>query len=105
MPNIYLIKYDDDPFDDSEKNKQLVRRLNYLAVNRLDIAYVVNVVNQFMSTPTVKHWEALEYIFCYLKGASGLSILFSNHSHTYIEHFANVDWVESKIDRRSTMVY
>lgn len=32
-------------------------------------------------------------------------ILFSNHEHTHIECFADVDWTRSKLDRRSTIGY
>ncbi len=44
-------------------------KLNYLTVTRPDIAYAVSVVSQFMSSPTVAHWEALRQILCYLKDA------------------------------------
>ena len=58
-----------------------------------------------MSAPTIKHWEALQHILCYLKGAPGLGILYSNHRHTSIKCFADADWAGSKIDRRSTTGY
>lgn len=60
VPNIHLIKDDVDPFDDLERYIRLVGKLNYLTVTRPDIAFAVSVVSQFMSAPTVKHWEALE---------------------------------------------
>ena len=37
------------------------------------------------------HWEALEQILCYLKGVPRLGILYSNHGHTPVECFADVD--------------
>ncbi|XP_019230936.1 PREDICTED: uncharacterized protein LOC109211811 [Nicotiana attenuata] len=74
-------------------------------MTRPDIAFAVSMVGQFMSAPTVKHWEALEQILCYLKGAPGLGILYSNHGHSRIECFADADWAGSKIDRRSTTGY
>ncbi|RVW63419.1 putative mitochondrial protein [Vitis vinifera] len=69
IPNVHLTKDDGDPFDNPERYKRLVGKLNYLTVTRPDIAYAVNIVNQFMSAPTVKHWAALEQILCYLKRA------------------------------------
>ena len=39
-------------FEDSER---LVGKLNNLTVTRLDIAYSVSVVSQYMSSPTVDH--------------------------------------------------
>uniref|UniRef100_A0A0V0GVX2 Putative ovule protein n=1 Tax=Solanum chacoense TaxID=4108 RepID=A0A0V0GVX2_SOLCH len=58
-----------------------------------------------MFAPTVEHWAAFEQILCYLKRAPGLGILYSNHNHTRIECFADVDWAGSKINRRSTTGY
>lgn len=60
-----------------------------------------------MSMPTIKHWEALEQILCYLKGATGRGILYGNHRHTRVECFvdADVDWARSRIDKRSTTGY
>ena len=80
-------------------------KLNYLIVTQPDIAYAVSVVSQFTSAPTVKHWAALEQIFCYLKKAPGLAILYSGQGHTCIECFSDVDWAGFKFDRRSTTGY
>uniref|UniRef100_A0A3Q7G1L4 Reverse transcriptase Ty1/copia-type domain-containing protein n=1 Tax=Solanum lycopersicum TaxID=4081 RepID=A0A3Q7G1L4_SOLLC len=84
VPNMHLTKYDDDPFDDPERYKRLVGKLNSHC-NCLDIAFAVSVVSQFMTTPTIKHWAALEQILCYLKGALGLRIVYTNNRHTRIE--------------------
>ena len=54
-------------FEDSEIYRRLVRKLNYLTVTRPDIAHPVSVVSQYMSSPTVDNWAAVEHILCYLK--------------------------------------
>ncbi|KAK2968669.1 hypothetical protein RJ640_004028 [Escallonia rubra] len=104
-PSVHLTKDDGDRLDDPEKYRRLVGKLNYLIVTRPDIAYAVSTVSQFMSEPTVKHWAALEQILCYLKGAPGLGLLYSNHGHSYIECFSDADWAGSKLDRNSTTGY
>ena len=58
-----------------------------------------------MSSPTVDNWADVEHILCYLKGALRRGILYSNHGHSRVECFTNVDWVGSKEDRRSTSGY
>ena len=55
IPNVQLMKDDVYPFDDLKRYRRLVGKLNYLVVNRLDIAFLVSVVIQFMSSPRVKH--------------------------------------------------
>ena len=72
-------------FEDPERYRRLVGKLNYLTVTRPDIAYSVSVVSRYMSSPTVDHWKAVEQILGYLKGAPGRGILYGNHGHTRIE--------------------
>ncbi|KAM7465888.1 hypothetical protein LguiB_013450 [Lonicera macranthoides] len=104
IPNVQLTK-DGQLFEDPEKYRRLVGKLNYLTVTRPDIAYSVSVVSQFMSSPTIHHWEVLEQILCYLKGAPGRGILYANHGHSRIEGFSDADWAGSKVDRKSTSGY
>ena len=58
-------------------------------------------VSQYMSSPTVDHWVVVEQILCYLKGAPGRGILYSNHGHNRLECFTDADWAGSKEDKRS----
>ena len=44
---------EDGFFEDLERYRRLVRKLNYLTVTRTDIAYSISVVNQYMSSPTI----------------------------------------------------
>ena len=66
--NLYLIRKG-ELFEDLERYRRLVGKLNYLTVTRSDIAYSLSVVSQYMASPTVDHWAAVEQILCYLKGA------------------------------------
>ena len=92
-------------FEDPERYRRLVGKLNYLSVTHPDIAHLISVVSQYMSAPTVDHWAAVEQILCYLKGALGCGILYSNHGHNRIECFSDTDWAGSKEDKRSTSRY
>ena len=82
-------------FEDLERYRRLVGKLNYLTISRHDIAHSINVVSQYMFVPTVDHWLVVEQILCYLKGASGRGILYSNHGHNRIECFTDADWAMS----------
>ena len=66
--NVQLTK-EGELFEDLEKYRRLVGKLNYLIVTRSDIAYLVSVASQYMSSPTISHWAVVDQILCYLKGA------------------------------------
>ena len=80
-------------FEDPERYRRLVGKLNYLTVTCPDIAYSVRVVSQYMSSPTIDNWATVQHILCYLKGALRQGIQYSNHGHNRVECFTNVDWV------------
>ena len=103
-PGVHLTR-EGELFEDPERYRRLVRKLNYLTITRPDIAHSISVVSQYMSSPTVDNWAAVEHILCYLKGAPGRGILYSNHGHNRVECFTDADWAGSKEDRRSTSGY
>ena len=89
-PNVQITK-EGDLSEDPKRYKRLVRKLNYLIVTCLDIAYSISVLSQYMSSPTISHWAVVEHILCYLKEAPGCGILCQKHGHTIIEYFPDVD--------------
>ena len=54
-PNVQLTK-EGELFEDHERYRRLIRKLNYLIVTHPNIAYSVSVMSQYMSSPTVSHW-------------------------------------------------
>ena len=103
-PNVQLTK-EGELFEDSERYRRLVGKLNYLMVTRPYIAYLISVLSQYVSSPTVNHWAVVEHILCYLKEAPGHGILYKKHGHTRIECFSDADCAGSKEDMRSTSGY
>ena len=103
-PSVHLIR-EGKLFKDPERYRRLVGKLNCLTITRPDIAHSVNVVSQYMSSPTVDNWAAVEHILCYLKRAPGRGILYSNHGHNRVECFTDADWAGSKEDKISTSGY
>ena len=51
---------------DSTKYRRLIGSLQYLQFTRLDIAFAVNRLSQFMHKPTEDHWQAAKRILRYL---------------------------------------
>ena len=54
VPSVHLTR-EGETFEDPERYRRLVGKLNYLTVTRPDIAHSVNVLSQYMSTPTVDY--------------------------------------------------
>ena len=104
VPGVHLTR-EGETFEDLERYRRPIGKLNYLTITRPDIAHSVSVVSQYMFAPTVNHWEAIELILCYLKRAPGYGILYSNHEPNRIECFSDADWARSKEDKRSTSGY
>ena len=65
-PGLHLTR-EGELFEDPERYRRLVGKLNYLIVTRPDIAHSVSVVSQYMSSPTIDNWATVEHILCYLK--------------------------------------
>ena len=85
--------------------QKLVGKLIYLSRTRPDIAFAVSLVSQFMHSPYKKHLEVVYRILRCLKGTPGKSWLFQNTTQHNIEAYTDADWVDSIIDRRSTLGY
>ena len=65
-PSVHLTR-EGETFEDPERYRRLVGKLNYLSITCPNINHSVSVVSQYMSAPTVNYWAAIEQILCYLK--------------------------------------
>ncbi|XP_031106257.1 uncharacterized protein LOC116010903 [Ipomoea triloba] len=102
---VKLVAGEGEVFEDLERYRRSVGKLNYLTITRPDIAFPVSMVSQFMSSPTRTHWDAAVRIVKYLKGAPRKGILYADDGHTGVEVFSDADWAGSPDDRRSTTRY
>ncbi|MCI32972.1 retrovirus-related pol polyprotein from transposon TNT 1-94, partial [Trifolium medium] len=56
-PSIKLHQETSAPYEDIAGYRRLVGKLLYLTTTRPDIAFVVQQLSQFLSSPTHKHYE------------------------------------------------
>lgn len=63
------------------------------------------MVSQFMYSPELEHFDAVNRVLRYLKGTPGRGLMFKKCGHLQIEVYTNVDWVGSITNRRSTSGY
>ena len=84
-------KSDGKPMD-RERYQRLVGRLIYLSHTRLDIAFVVSVVSQYMHSPKESHLEVMYKILKYLKGSPGRGLFFKKSDSKKVEIYTDIDW-------------
>ena len=60
-----------NPKVEKTQYQRLVGKIIYLSHTRLDIAYVVSVVSQFMHDPRERHLQIVNRIIQYLKASVG----------------------------------
>jgi hypothetical protein len=87
--------------NDATQYKSIVRALQYLTLTRLDIAFSVNKVCQFLHAPTTVHWDAVKRILRYIKQCIKLVLHINKSPSTLVSAFSNVDWGGSIDDIRS----
>ena len=72
---------------------------------RLDIAYVVNIVSQFMATPQTIHFTAILRIFWYVNYTLGHGLQFSSQLFLILASYSDADWASDPTNRCSTTGY
>lgn len=79
--------------------------LMYAAVcTRPDISHAVGVVSRFASNPGRQHWEAVKWIFRYLRRTTDLPLCFGR-SKLIVQGFVDSDFAGDQDTRRSTTGY
>jgi hypothetical protein len=92
-------------YEDIEGYRRLVGKLLYLTTTRPDIAFATQQLSQFLSAPTIVHYETACRIVKYLKGTPGRGLFFSRQSELQLLGFADADWANCVDTRRSTSGY
>lgn len=66
---------DDEALEDRDKYQRLIGKPLYLTMTRLDIAFAVQTLSQFLQAPKKSHWEAVLKVVNMRKGNQGLEYL------------------------------
>ncbi|CAN6727335.1 unnamed protein product [Malus baccata var. baccata] len=100
-PNQKLLTHGSPSYSDPTHYRSIVGALQYLTFTRLDIAYSVNQVCQFMHSPLDSYYVAVKRILRYLRGTIGWGIFFQPGS-LCLRAYTDADWAGDPNDRRST---
>lgn len=93
------------PLEDISSYRRLIGRLLYLTTTRPDIAFVVNQLSQFLSSPTDLHEAAAHRVLRYLKGSPGCGLFYPASSSSVLTAFSDSDWAGCVDTRRSITGY
>src|SRR5437762_952041 len=78
-PSVNLENQDSEILNvkDHEIFKRLIGRLMFMAIGtRIDIAFAVNRLSQYLSEPREVHMQAAKHILRYLAGTTNLGIIY-----------------------------
>ncbi|XP_014490066.1 uncharacterized protein LOC106752807 [Vigna radiata var. radiata] len=80
---------------------RLIGRLIYLTNTRPDIAFAIQQLSQFVSTPRQPHMQQAMRIIRYLKNAPGPGLLYAANNSFHIHAYSDSDWATCATTRRS----
>lgn len=93
IPNLDLWDKSSEMFEDVSWYRRLVGKLIYLTVTRLDITFVVGLINQFMHKPRLVHCKAS----LHMKSTPGKGLVYKHHGHLKVTGYSQVMLVIKEI--------
>jgi hypothetical protein len=96
---------DGAPLADPTRYRHIVGSLVYLTITRPDIAHVVHMLSQFVSTPTTAHYGHLLRVLRYLRGTRSRCLLYASDSPLQLHAYSDATWASDPVDRCSTTGY
>uniref|UniRef100_A0A3Q7GHU4 Reverse transcriptase Ty1/copia-type domain-containing protein n=1 Tax=Solanum lycopersicum TaxID=4081 RepID=A0A3Q7GHU4_SOLLC len=97
--------YEDTLLDDFGKYQRLIGRLLYLTMTRPDLAFVVQMLSQFMHSPKTSHMEAVIRVVKYIKGTAGLRLFMPSSKSSELTAYCESNWAACVESRRSVTGY
>ncbi|XP_019251242.1 PREDICTED: uncharacterized protein LOC109230174 [Nicotiana attenuata] len=95
----------DNELEDKGKYQRIVGILLYLTMTRTDIAFVVQVLSQFMHAPKQSHMTAAKRVIRYIKGTPGLGLFMPAEGNMKLTACCDSDWGVCVETRRSVTGY
>ncbi|XP_019261080.1 PREDICTED: uncharacterized protein LOC109239031 [Nicotiana attenuata] len=104
-PAVKLKAQEGNLLPDPTYYRKLMGKLNFLTNTKLDIAYSVKLLSQFMQAPRDSHLTDAFHLLRYLKKDTTLGIFFSNILDCSITVYCDSDWAACPDSRRSITGY
>lgn len=94
-PSLKLHCTTSQPYHDSTKYHRLISQLFYLTKNILDIYFADQQLSQFVSNPTVTHYQDALRILKYLKHNPAQGMFYSASTDLILFGFEDIDYASS----------
>ncbi|XP_070007278.1 uncharacterized mitochondrial protein AtMg00810-like [Nicotiana sylvestris] len=95
----------DKELEDRSSYQRLIGRPLYLTMTRPDIAFVVQVLSQYMHAHKDSHMDAAMRVVRYIKGIAGLGLFMLADGSTELSAFCDSDWGACVETRKSVTGY
>lgn len=90
--NLKLTASEDPLYSNPTFYRCIVGKLNFLTHTRLDLAFAVQYLSQFMQAPRVPQYEALQHTLKYVAATTSQGILIHAADHLTIQAFSYSNW-------------
>ena len=92
-------------FENPSLYRSIVGSLQYVLLTRPDLAFTVNKLSQFLSAPTILHWQACKRVLRYLQSTADYGLQFFSSGSLTLTAYSDADWGADPDDRRSVGGY
>ncbi|XP_015159271.1 uncharacterized mitochondrial protein AtMg00810-like [Solanum tuberosum] len=104
-PNVKLRANEGKALNDPTQYRKLVGKLNFLTNTRLDLAYSVQLLSQYMQDPREPHLRAAFHMLRYLKKDPTLGVFMSSSADFRVSAYCDSDWAACPDSRKSVTGY
>lgn len=94
-----------DLLSDPTHYRSLIEKLNFLTNTRPDLSFSIQLLSQFMQSPTSAHLDALHHVLRYVRGTIGQGILLNGNTDLSLHAYSDSDWATCPMTRRSVTGY
>ena len=68
---------------------------------RPDVAFAINRLSRYTSSPSIEHWKTIARVLSYLKKTKDLGLYYSGYT-AVLEGYSDANWVTSMGDNKLT---
>ena len=103
--NVHFRASSGELLSDATRYRHLCGSLVYLVVTRPDIYYLVHIMSQFVSAPTLVHYSHPLRVLRYLRGTISHRLFFPSSSSLQLQAYLDATWASDPSDRCSLSAY